>query len=515
MTLPKIIRLCLLLTLLVLVQGSSPGGLEIPAGPWLYLRGEAPLVSSETLVEVIAVGDVMPGRGLADKPGLFDQVQEVLRGADLAVGNLEGTLGEATPSSLKPVLSIPVEAAATLAGAGFDLLSVANNHALDAGLGGQAETLRILGAAGLQPLESNKPVVMEVKGVKLAFLAGNEVPHTGGAALLEAVAQVRPQVDAVIVLVHWGVEYQRHPNAAQRHLGSALVEAGADLVLGAHPHVAQDLDVRQPAGPGGRASLVAYSLGNFAFDQGWEDTGTGLALRLLIDREGLRAAQILPLHTAPRPRWMGHEEAADLLRRLLPPNRVGFSCSSESCRQVAVPQEQRSGLFYAGSIDLTGDGAPEFVRRQGGQVEIYQDGEAAWRSPADWGVLDLALGDPNDDGRYELLLVLEKPGPDGTLTSHPFIVGYRGGSYRLLWGGSPVSDPILEVELADLDGDGVEELAVVESSGEGASRSLTVWRWHGWGFSQLWRSPPGPYHDLVVLPPEAGGLARLSLATGP
>jgi len=103
---------------------------------------------------------------------------------------------------------------------------------------------------------------------------------------------------------------------------------------------------------------VAYSLGNFVFDQGWEDTGQGLALRLLFDRSGLRAAQALPLWSAPRPRWMAPAEAAPLLARILPAERTGYTCSPDSCRPIQVPQEERSGLFWSGAIDLTGDGRP-------------------------------------------------------------------------------------------------------------------------------------------------------------
>jgi len=148
-------------------------------------------------------------------------------------------------------------------------------------------------------------------------------------------------------------------------------------------------------------------------------------------------------------------------------------------------------------------------------VEIYQDGQAAWRSPPEWRVLDLTLGDPNNDGRYELLLALEKSGSPGNITSHPFVLGYRGGIYRLLWGGSQVNAPLREVEVGDLDGDGLAELAVIEASPDGSARYVTVWRWHGWGFSLRWRSPPGKYHDLAILPAEDGLPARLSVSTGP
>lgn len=193
------------------------------------------------------------------------------------------------------------------------------------------------------------------------------------------------------------------------------------------------------------------------------------------------------------------------------PRRLSFACDDEACRSRdpspwAAPQA-RSGLFWDGSIDLTGDGVSEHVRSIGEHVVIHQDGVEVWRSPPTWRVVDLALGDPNDDGRGELLLALWKPGLDGlepadpgkerTPRSRPFIVGYRGGDYRTLWGGSAVADPIHEVELGDIDGDGAQELIVLDSDDRG-QRTVSVWRWHGWGFSLIWRSHPGQYWDLTL-----------------
>jgi hypothetical protein len=166
-------------------------------------------------------------------------------------------------------------------------------------------------------------------------------------------------------------------------------------------------------------------------------------------------------------------------------------------------------------IDLTGDGVSEQVRLVEEQVSIHRDGVEVWRGLPEWRVVDVALGDPNDDGRGELLLALWKPDPEGVPCSHPFIVGYREGAYRVLWGGSAVADPIREVELGDVNGDGVQELIVLDGKGKNSKSAVSVWRWHGWGFSLVWRSPPGRYRDLNLIRGEPGSGYRISIAGEP
>ena len=102
---------------------------------------------------------------------------------------------------------------------------------------------------------------------------------------------------------------------------------------------------------------------------------------LFFDRQGLRAVQGLPVKAGLRPRLLSPEAADSLLE----PRRLGFRCETESCRPVENPPPvDRSGLFWGGQIDLTGDGVPEKVRRIAGQVIIYQEEREVWRSPAGW-----------------------------------------------------------------------------------------------------------------------------------
>jgi hypothetical protein len=210
---------------------------------------------------------------------------------------------------------------------------------------------------------------------------------------------------------------------------------------------------------------------------------------------------------------MRDDEAKTLLKRVSPfPQRLSFTCYDDTCDPVSIPQASTPGLFWSSQIDLTGDGVPEKIHRSKEGVTIYQDNQQVWQSPPEWQVADLALGDPNDDGRAELVLALNKPEPSGRDTSHPFIIGYRGGMYRILWGGSPVRDPILELELGDVTGDGIQELVVLAEEGTNNQRFISIWRWHGWGFSQLWRSQSGFYQDLTLIPGANGELQTISVS---
>ena len=515
--------------------------------PWFYLRDGRDLAAGESLVSLIAVGDIMLGRGVPAEPSPWLDVAGWLPAADLTLGNLEAVLTDETLSRSAPagepqpiLLRAEPEMIDPLKQAGFDILGLANNHALDYGPAGLADTAAALQDAGLAsigllaPDGRQQPLIREVNGLRLAFLAFNAVPVSGpetrpdqgypaGAgqqvapiawdpvAGPAAIAAARREAQAVIVSVHWGFEYHIQPDPYQETIAASMLAAGADLILGHHPHVAQPITV---TGDG----VVAYSLGNFIFDQAMDDTRYGLALRAFLDGQGLRAVQALPLQAGPQPRLLGVQEGESLLSRVLPrPPRLGFLCDGSACLPVDAPQSDQTGLFYAGQIDLTGDGRPEIVRRNGPRIAVYEAGELAWQSPVGWRVVDAALGDPNDDGRYEIMLALWQEDAAGYQRSQPYIVGYRGGEYALLWGGRPVVNPIQELAVGDVDGDGVDELVVVEElSGyavaDGPTRAVSVWRWAGWTFTLIWRSDAGSYQDLV-LAEQFQGPPILSLAS--
>lgn len=504
----------------------------------------------------------MLGRGVAccDSGDPLADIAPWLRSADITFGNLEGVMTDARcpdPEAAAPeqqgnltprafCLAMPPESAEVLSRAGFDVLSLANNHALDLGAAGLIETVSYLerddiAALGVVADEEVAPVILQTKGLRLAFLAYNLVSYPTQRSAYgwrpvsweptmgrSAIAAARVQADVVVVSVHWGHEYETQPDSTQRETARIMLEAGADLVLGHHPHVVQhDPATALQLTSGERVGWVAYSLGNLVFDQEWTGTREGLALRVFFDSEGLRALQAVPLRAGVRPRLLSLSQAKPLLARLGVPERISFfTCTAGICQPYQpeyLPAALRpEGRFTSGELDLTGDGLVERVVLARRQVVIYGQathidpdaGQAPelWRSPPEWRVVDIALGDPNHDGRGELLLAFWKQDEEGSLRSHPFIIGHRQGIYRTLWGGSAVVNPLLEVELADLDGDLAQELVVLEEGQSDRERTVAVWRWNGWGFSLVWRSQPGAYRELGIVPAQEGQPTLISVA---
>jgi poly-gamma-glutamate synthesis protein (capsule biosynthesis protein) len=212
-----------------------------------------------------------------------------LLGADITIANLEGALterGESWPKGYN--FRTPPRFASGLRDAGFDLVSLANNHTMDYGAVGLTDTLASLDAVGVRRVgagasiaEASAFVVVEApNGLRVAFIGCADSPTESGgfairdwaatpttpglmicddASLAAAVSSARESADFVIVTPHAGDEYRTAPNATQRRIAATALAAGADAYIGHHAHVVQPVEQR-----GGQ--LIAWGLGNFIFD---------------------------------------------------------------------------------------------------------------------------------------------------------------------------------------------------------------------------------------------------------
>ena len=301
-------------------------------------------LAPEAIIHLAAVGDIMLDRG----PGIvlqqgnlaypFAKVAELLQTADITVGNVESALGNVgTPEIKSYPFRAPAEAAPALALAGFDVVSLANNHGMDYGPEALLQAIDLLQAEGVAPIgaganfdAAHAPYLTQVNGLSLAFLGYVNVPveyrgfdtavwtateNSPGLAWGEPeqiaadVTAVRPAADLVIVVLHSGYEYVEAPSPPQMAAARAAIDAGADLVIGHHAHILQGIEFYN-------GGVIVYGLGNFAFEiDGAPETAV---LNVWLDQNGVRSLELVPaiIQFGGQPRLAESWEAAPILSRV-------------------------------------------------------------------------------------------------------------------------------------------------------------------------------------------------------
>jgi len=269
------------------VVAHSPGSRTFTQDNGGSLTTPTPPPRSGTL---LFVGDIMLSRSVGeamvarnDWAWPFKLSAQATAAADIAFGNLETTISDrGRQLGCGYCFRADPRAVGGLRAAGFDVLSVANNHIWDYGPDAFADTLRHLSAADIAPVGAGRaPILRTVAGTRVAYLAYTDLLPASACAggvncydpvrMRDDIASASAAADVVVVSFHTGTEYQP-PDDRQRRIYRAAVDAGADLIIGHHPHVVQGTE-RYHGG------FIAYSLGNFVFDQTFsEATMTGMLL---------------------------------------------------------------------------------------------------------------------------------------------------------------------------------------------------------------------------------------------
>jgi poly-gamma-glutamate capsule biosynthesis protein CapA/YwtB (metallophosphatase superfamily) len=275
------------------------------------------------IVNLMAVGDIMLARTVGTQiqargPDIvFAGVQPILNSADILVGNLECALTSSTDQQPKSyTFAASPDTAEALALGGFDVLSLANNHAMDYGNQGLFDTrtaLRQYGiasvGAGANMAEAHTPIIFERNGLRLAFLAYVDVPNENagfdtqtwiatssqpGIAWADLdqmkidIAAAKVQADVVIVFLHSGLENTTVITLNQRAEAFAAIDAGAALVLGSHSHILQSIEEYH-------GGLIAFSLGNFVFDDYKGISNASIILQVVLTQQGVQGYKYVPV----------------------------------------------------------------------------------------------------------------------------------------------------------------------------------------------------------------------------
>jgi poly-gamma-glutamate synthesis protein (capsule biosynthesis protein) len=284
-----------------------------------YVHEENTIVKKDTLITatINVVGDLMCHStqfnyahvkdDSFDFNGVFSEVKQYLSDADFTIGNLETVLaGKKKRYSGYPYFNAPDDFLLAIKEAGFDFLVNANNHAIDKGAKGVKRTIKKMDELGINHTgayssqrDRDSIRIFNINGIHLAILAysysTNGVPIPKGKNYIinlidydlieKDIANGRSKrLDIVLVYFHFGEEYQRQPNSYQKEVINNTIKAGADIIIGSHPHVVQPVDYFKTNQANLDTGFVAYSLGNFISNQRWKYSDAGVIVKINVSK---------------------------------------------------------------------------------------------------------------------------------------------------------------------------------------------------------------------------------------
>ncbi len=291
--------------------------------------------------KLVAAGDIILSRTVGvkiteagDNTLPFHNVKDIFKEGDIAFATLDAPFYNEGPLMTEGmVFKVEPGFVEGLTLSGIDTVSLAGNHFGDQGQVGMKYSLDWLKqngiatcGAGEDIYEAHKPAIIENDGLKFAFLSYNEVPpqeygastETAGTAWMEIppmqedIAKATLEADVIIVVMHAGAEYTVEPTIQQQDFAHAAIDAGADLVLGSHPHIVQPTEKYND-------KLIVYSMGNFIFDQMWsQETMEGVMVELDFFGTKLKSADFIPviIENFNQPRIAEGSEARVILDRM-------------------------------------------------------------------------------------------------------------------------------------------------------------------------------------------------------
>lgn len=276
---------------------------------------------------LLVTGDVMLGRSvnyLTKKSGdyswPFVRVFDLLKDPDITFINLESPFAENCPVTNEGMLFCSgKESVEGLDKSGIDIASLANNHSYNHGQKGIDFSVKVLEEKNITPLLNGVPNYKNIKGQKVAFLTYNDVECSSSTTpcptfeqLENDIKKAKAESDLVIIMFHWGVEYDHLPNQRQKELAYKSIDSGADLIVGNHAHWYQSVEIY-------KNKVIMYSHGNFVFDQMWsEKTKEGVVGLYKFNGKNLVDIEFIPVYIENygQPKVLEGQKAQDIIQNL-------------------------------------------------------------------------------------------------------------------------------------------------------------------------------------------------------
>ena len=304
--------------------------------PWLANRHQTEVIKEEKTPDTLTlmfIGDVMSHMpqvtaaqqedGTYDYAPCYRFLAPYIASADICIANMEVPLAGA-PYSGYPQFSCPDNMMSQLFEAGVDVFLTSNNHTCDKGAKGIRRTIQVMDSLGIPHVgtyldsvdfQQRNPLIVEKNGFRIAILnytyGTNGIPAPNpfivnlldSACIAHDVARARElKADYIIVMPHWGIEYERHQNKKQMGYANYMYDCGADMVIGGHPHVVQPITLENKNQLGVPQRITAYSLGNFVSNQRKRYTDGGIIVQCQLVRDTTGIIQIT--HYEYLPYWV-------------------------------------------------------------------------------------------------------------------------------------------------------------------------------------------------------------------
>ncbi len=381
-------------------------------------------------IKILFTGDILLARNVeveikSRRQFPWTNMESLFKSEDLVMGNLEGAVGKPDnkliSDSAAPIFKVPKSNITLLSQAGFKIISVENNHSLDNGDSGKTETINELIKTNISPVfKDNSPQFFTIRGVTVAIVAINLIPSHDKTCQQIPSIEIRQKLrvaknlsNMVIVFIHWGSELFEWPNQNQRNAAKWLIENGADLIIGCHPHV-----IQQPEMIDGKP--VFFSLGNHLFDQKDPVTKEGLMIQCSINNGSFECKGILT-HTG---------------RNSFFPEVIGDTDYSFP----SVPLHN--------TLNISGITLRQVLTDEKGRIiiEASSNGKTLWQTlPMD--IISISKG--KLDGKNEYLFTLERhfSNMDDDIGIRPYVYSVTKTGLISRWRGSALAWPLLDADV--------------------------------------------------------------------
>lgn len=436
-------------------------------------------------------GDILLSRGIDEmvkkegKEPLVNAINPFLKKGTINIVNLEGAVGDkfSCVNGHNPCFNIAPAAIDILSG--FNVVGLANNHSLDLGVSGLKTTIKELKKRGIMPLVGKAySTIIETENGNVGIIAVTDIVNSSqdrehilkpdSPEIFAEIKRLKAKATFVAIYIHWGKELDNLPTKRMKELAQVFIKAGADMIVGHHPHVTGKVECME-----GRP--IVYSLGNFVFDQKYEDTKKGAVLRCKLDKDNALSCRLYETRT--------------LMNSFIPQLLDGDASYPDknktlaSCKSEMTPTW--SGIFLNDKKEkrLTLKRNSNINPNSYMELHDIKTNQLLWKSP-NMPIERIQPVDLNNDGIMEIMVIQKiYSSLDNEVGKRVYLYNIDKG-LNALWRGSALSRPLLDAVFVKNQNNKKLLLIALHTTDSFLLRNpakegriIMSYKWNGFGFN--------------------------------